>query len=263
MLLSVSGTTLISAVDADLTHDNISNNHRSERNICGPSDHGFCKFHCIHIRHNGFIVQKSLHWRCGGHCSPHWSVFCSSRYTLSLSLFMILCSRSVMWCPGFAAIRVYAINGLRWKMAAVVMVLGLVPVSQNIYIISVTSLMYTPDSCTLWTSLTFASTIESILISQVCLVLSNLLVVVATWYAARSRGTIASSDGGGSLMTILIRDGIAHFAVVVALNVANIVALLLTKGVFSFTGASELCGYSLPELVLTISDSRNTESALL
>lgn len=41
-------------------------------------------------------------------------------------------------------------------------------------------------------------------------------------------------------MTILIRDGIAHFAVVVALNVANIVALLLTKGVFSFTGASEL-----------------------
>lgn len=36
-----------------------------------------------------------------------------------------------MWRTAFAAIRVYAINGRRWEMAAVVMVLGLVPVVQN------------------------------------------------------------------------------------------------------------------------------------
>lgn len=47
----------------------------------------------------------------------------------------------------------------------------------------------------------------AVLSLQACNLLSNLLVVVITWYTTRFHGPIASSNGRGSLMTILRRNG--------------------------------------------------------
>ncbi|KAF9806004.1 hypothetical protein IEO21_08851 [Rhodonia placenta] len=90
-------------------------------------------------------------------------------------------------------------------MAAVVMVLGLVPVVQNMHIASSMFVVYTPDSgCTMSSRVSITTIIDL----QACNLLSNLLVVVITWYTTRFHGPIASSNGRGSLMTILRRNGI-------------------------------------------------------
>ncbi|OSX61480.1 hypothetical protein POSPLADRAFT_1144222 [Postia placenta MAD-698-R-SB12] len=123
----------------------------------------------------------------------------------------------------FASIRVYAIDGRRWTKAAIVMMLGLVPVAINIYGASKT-IMYCAAEVS---GDEFSVSISKANIS--CVLVSNLLVVVATWQATRAGRGVTAWSSRGSLTAVLFRDGTVHFALVVGLNAANIVVALLLE----------------------------------
>ncbi|EED81633.1 predicted protein [Postia placenta Mad-698-R] len=116
-------------------------------------------------------------------------------------LTMPSCESNAMRSPAFASIRVYAIDGCRWTKATIVMMLGLVPIAINICFLSPGY----ASSCQIsWSS------------SQ-----------VSTWQATRTNRSVTAWSSRGSLMTVLFRDGIVHFALVIGLNAADVVAALL------------------------------------
>ncbi|EED81370.1 predicted protein [Postia placenta Mad-698-R] len=142
-----------------------------------------------------------------------------------------------MWLAAFASIRVYAIDGRRWSKAAIVMLLGLVPVALNIYVSSTNHLSYTTLFCTVELSIPTSKyniveydafiAFAVLLATRICVLMSNLLVAISTWQATRASRAVIALNSRGSLTTVLFRDGIVHFALVVGLNAANIVFTLL------------------------------------
>ncbi|EED83345.1 predicted protein [Postia placenta Mad-698-R] len=68
-----------------------------------------------------------------------------------------------------------------------------------------------------------------LLVTRICILISNLLVVVSTWQAARSNRRVGAWNSEGSLIAVLFRGGTIHFALVVVLNAADIANRLLTS----------------------------------
>ncbi|KAF9806033.1 hypothetical protein IEO21_08839 [Rhodonia placenta] len=169
------------------------------------------------------IVIYSSVPSCEGHsyCLRH--IFRPSMYVY---LHFLVQQSNPMWLIAFASIRVYAIDSRRWMRAAIVMMLGLMPVVINIYGASKTVMTHTAEGCFLGYSYsTFRSHI-------ICVLISNLLVVISTWQATRTSRAVTSGNSRGSLTTMLFRHGTVHFALVVGLNTADLlVTLLLGVGV--------------------------------
>lgn len=134
----------------------------------------------------------------------------------------------------FASIRVYAVDGRRWTKATIVMMLGLVPVALDIYSTSGTSVYCTTEVLILNHSLTTFEYNKLLLVTRICVLTSNLLVVISTWQAAHANRQVGAWDSRGSLIAVLLRDGTIHFALVVALNAADITSALLTGAKLDF-----------------------------
>ncbi|EED81378.1 predicted protein [Postia placenta Mad-698-R] len=174
-----------------------------------------------------------------------------------------------MWLAAFASIRVYAIDGRRWTKAAIVMMLGLVPVAINIYAGSQTSLTYIAQFCTMRFSMSASkynmsdpdvqdvrqlmctspeleydvfTAFPVLLITRICVLMSNVLVVISTWQATCANQTVTALNSRGSLTAVLFRDGTVYFALVVGLNAANIVVALLQEESIDLSAPVELIG---------------------
>ncbi|EED81631.1 predicted protein [Postia placenta Mad-698-R] len=101
----------------------------------------------------------------------------------------------------FVSIRVYAIDGRQWMKATIVMLLGLVPVALNIVI-----------CFALWKNHSLPQKIILLLVTRMCILMSNLLVVISTWQATRASRSVTAWSSRGSLTAVLFRDGTVHFA---------------------------------------------------
>ncbi|EED81632.1 predicted protein [Postia placenta Mad-698-R] len=133
----------------------------------------------------------------------------------------------------FASIRVYAIDGRRWTKAVIVMMLGIVPVAINIYGTSQTIVTYAAQFCINKLSISTSKYNILLLVSRICILVSNLLVVISTWQATCASRAVTALNSRGSLTAVLFRDGTVHFALVVGLNAANLVFTLLLGVGFS------------------------------
>ncbi|EED81369.1 predicted protein [Postia placenta Mad-698-R] len=108
----------------------------------------------------------------------------------------------------FASIRVYAIDSRRWMRAAIVMMLGLMPVAINIAALDVRQLMCMFPAPERGVFIAF----PVLLVTRICVLISNLLVVISTWQATRTSRAVTSGNSRGSLTTMLFRHGTVHFA---------------------------------------------------
>lgn len=140
----------------------------------------------------------------------------------------------------FASIRVFAIDGRQWRNASVVLILGLVPVALNIYSSSQEFVYCTTNLLAIEHSFSASKSNKLFLATRICILMSNLLVVISTWRATRANYTVAALNSKGSLTYMLFRDGTVHFALVLCLNVANITSALSTGSLFEFSGSVEL-----------------------
>ncbi|EED81368.1 predicted protein [Postia placenta Mad-698-R] len=140
----------------------------------------------------------------------------------------------------FASIRVYAIDGRQWTKAIIAMMLGLVPVAINIifwcsfvpgsqYDASKAFMYSTAEVCNIHYPFSTFKSDALFLVTRICVLISNLLVVVSTWQAAHHNRRVGAWNSRGSLIAVLFRDGTIHFALVVVLNAANIASGLLTS----------------------------------
>ncbi|EED81373.1 predicted protein [Postia placenta Mad-698-R] len=129
----------------------------------------------------------------------------------------------------FASIRVYAIDGRRWTKATIIVMLGLVPIALNIYGGAKTIVAYTAHYCIVESSVPISKINILLLVTRICVLVSNLLVVISTWQATRASRAVIALTSRGSLTAVLFRDGTVHFVLVVGLNAANIVVALLLE----------------------------------
>ncbi|EED83341.1 predicted protein [Postia placenta Mad-698-R] len=183
------------------------------------------------------VISFNLEWRAvwSRKITGATALYLALRYVTLLNIIMFVIEFTITSCAGyyishlvyistgcgtylaqaaFVSIRVYAIDNRRWTKAAIVMMLGLVPVAINI-------------SCNLGFSYSTFENNILLLITRICILMLNLLVVISTWQATRANQGVTAWSSRGSLMAVLFRDGTVHFALVVGLNAANIAVTLL------------------------------------
>ncbi|PCH43371.1 hypothetical protein WOLCODRAFT_25869 [Wolfiporia cocos MD-104 SS10] len=146
---------------------------------------------------------------------------------------------SVVIAAGFSALRVYAIAGRNWYWTLLALLTGLVPAATNIY-------QYISDShphveyffgipqCMQTISLS-DSVFDGLLITtRTCAIVSDLVVIAATWMYARPWGRYASNTQIKTpLMAVIVRDG----ETVEVLLILNITQMAI-QGVSYFTSGA-------------------------
>lgn len=188
---------------------------------------------------------------------------CATLYILNLVLIGAVCLVYLSQ-SAFAAIRVYAIQGGAWATAAVVMALGLVPVATNIYGASQTMPADTLLSC--WSSKTSATESNKLfLATRACVVISEFIVLVAAWRASHSCRRLVKTGGSDriSLTSLLFRDGIIHFAVVLGMNVAGIVYFVLQDSGTISTQIQLISSVILCRFFLNLRQAANSNDDLM
>ncbi|KAF9806034.1 hypothetical protein IEO21_08840 [Rhodonia placenta] len=185
-----------------------------------------------------FMISFNLEWQAvwARKITGATAIYLALRYVTLLNVISNVAYSSMSSCTrcgtylaqaAFASIRVYAIDGRRWTKAAIMMVLGLVPIAINIYGVSKTIVTHTAQYCILGYSFSASKNNMLLLVSRICVLVSNLLVVISTWQVIRASRVVTAFNSRGSLTAVLFRDGTVHFALVVGLNAANIVVALL------------------------------------
>ncbi|KZT03085.1 uncharacterized protein LAESUDRAFT_751848 [Laetiporus sulphureus 93-53] len=175
-------------------------------------------------------------------------IFYLNRYLiLALSLidlvgFFPLNSPAIMWYAvwaAFSCLRVFAISGRDWRTAVFTLIFGLVPCVTTMYGMIRTSYYVSfPDGvCIAQMAFSTATAdkyatylmvlqIPLVIATRVCLIVSDIIVIAATWYYM-SRVEL-SAQAPSSVATILVRDGTLYFILLLAMNVLHI-SLFITS----------------------------------
>ncbi|OCH85079.1 hypothetical protein OBBRIDRAFT_891399 [Obba rivulosa] len=138
----------------------------------------------------------------------------------------------------FSALRVYALDNHKWRIAALTLVLGLVPVGTNTFNDSDTAIVYSYDSVfgqLCFDSPKFTSKTYTIVVSttRTCMILSDIIVVAVTWvHTYKIKRAAKAANLQSSLADLLLRDGTFYFVILALLNAAHM-SLAIT-GVFTF-----------------------------
>ncbi|EED83394.1 predicted protein [Postia placenta Mad-698-R] len=186
-----------------------------------------------------FIISFNQEWRAvwSRKIAGATAIYLALRYVTLANVITYVTNFTISSCEAaFASIRVYAIDGRRWMKAATVMMLGLVPVAINIYSGSKTFAYCNTEDLGVEVSISTSKYNILLLVTRICVLMSNLLVVISTWQATRASRLVTAWTSRGSLTAVLFRDGTIHFAIVVGLNAADVVVeLLLGVGAIHMT----------------------------
>lgn len=131
----------------------------------------------------------------------------------------------------FSALRVYALwqaSSARYAYAAVVLMLGLVPVWTNIYLWTRTSIEYVElplfSTCTTWSALPDKTNNALLYFTRGCAIASDVVVLVLTWIKSLSQfREMRQLKMGSSVSTILLRDGTIYFVALLVMNILQVV----------------------------------------
>ncbi|KAH8105324.1 hypothetical protein BXZ70DRAFT_1004834 [Cristinia sonorae] len=147
----------------------------------------------------------------------------------------------------FSGLRAYAVGGKQWKVASLVLILGLVPAATNIYYFIHTTVLVVPppilgcaeisnmDNSVEMKYVRFSSfyTAEMsthrfprrfVIGTRVCMVAADALVLLMTWFSTRDiRKAAARAHYRAGLSMLLLRDGTLYFATLLIFNALHII----------------------------------------
>ncbi|EMD38314.1 hypothetical protein CERSUDRAFT_64576 [Gelatoporia subvermispora B] len=140
----------------------------------------------------------------------------------------------VVWAI-FSAIRVYALSRGQWLLALCVFALSFVPAATNVYNrvtteIVVVTVPFVGLTCTDVSKLSEDANIHFIIATRVCVMVSDIVVLLVTWmqtWTTRRAADRANIDS--PIATMLLRDGDA----LLALNVLQIVGFITNVFVYA------------------------------
>ncbi|OCH84400.1 hypothetical protein OBBRIDRAFT_829504 [Obba rivulosa] len=151
----------------------------------------------------------------------------------------------VVWAA-FSALRVYSIDGRNLHLGLITLVLGLVPFGTNLYgtFIQVSSMILLDDICIIdWNPRSIKNDIVMV-VTHASLVLCDILVLYATLSNIHlPRRAAVSCHIRASIMSLLIRDGILYFSLLLLLNCTHIV--LWVTGQFEYISTLTIPIYSI------------------
>ncbi|PCH35966.1 hypothetical protein WOLCODRAFT_28241 [Wolfiporia cocos MD-104 SS10] len=163
------------------------------------------------------------------------STSCEAQVVVSAVTYVL----SIVIAAGFSALRVYAIAGRKWFWALLALLMGLVPAATNMYLFiskSHSYVVYLLGIPQCWQAIPFSDSAFARLVitTRTCAIVSDLVVIVATWTYARPWAKYASSNQIKTpLMLMIVRDG-ETIEVLLILNIAQ----MAIKGVsYSTSGA--------------------------
>ncbi|EED81372.1 predicted protein [Postia placenta Mad-698-R] len=161
------------------------------------------------------VISFHMEWRAvwARKITGAAAIYVALRYVTLASVIGSVIIDAMQACEAaFASIRVFAIDGRQWRNASVVLILGLVPVALNIYSSSQEFVYCTTNLLAIEHSFSASKSNKLFLATRICILMSNLLVVISTWRATRANYTVAALNSKGSLTYMLFRDGTVHFA---------------------------------------------------
>ncbi|KAI0707390.1 hypothetical protein C8Q76DRAFT_749020 [Earliella scabrosa] len=130
----------------------------------------------------------------------------------------------------FSGLRVFALSK-SWSLSALVLLLFLVSVGVNMEFNIVGDVIGYVDpisGCEASNNATLANVVRATIVSRVCMIVGDALVIVITLCNTSPRTQLTRRTRARSLPSILLRDGIACFAVLLALNVLHLVFTLFS-----------------------------------
>jgi len=127
-----------------------------------------------------------------------------------------------------SAIRVFAVTGRNWPLSLLTLTLGLLPVVINIYLLTTAYYLVEPvpttTVCAVMSTISPHSANKVALASRLGVILSDTLVVAATWFNLFQSAKFSAKSGflTSSVSWHLLRDGTLYFSVILVLNLIDI-----------------------------------------
>ncbi|KAI0926274.1 hypothetical protein AcV5_008776 [Taiwanofungus camphoratus] len=119
----------------------------------------------------------------------------------------------------FTALRTFAISGHSRYLALITLALALMPFCTTIYITIKQSYAYV-----VWFGVLTCLLFSLVIITRVCAITADVLVLATTWYktyAIKREADLANVRV--SLVTLLLRDGTLYFAIILMMNIVQII----------------------------------------
>ncbi|KAI0667148.1 hypothetical protein C8Q78DRAFT_982484 [Trametes maxima] len=126
----------------------------------------------------------------------------------------------------FSTLRVYAISGRNWLIAAFVAFFMLGPICANLYNAPLLKPdnMPSPYNCSEDNAVTVETHIKLTLISRLSIIVGDATVLIVTWWKTyRLKKAADAARVRTSIVDLLLRDGTVYFATMLVLNVLHIV----------------------------------------
>ncbi|KAI0765602.1 hypothetical protein BD413DRAFT_615516 [Trametes elegans] len=143
----------------------------------------------------------------------------------------------------FSALRVLALSGMNWSLAALVFVLSLAPIAVNFsgYGFGLTGVNYLTLGCQTIDNISaaqepmymYARTLCRIArqadqnavvsVSRGCLIVADIIVIIVTVVSMRSRGPNVRLGQRRSLTEVMFYDGLIYFAMLTCFNIIHLV----------------------------------------
>ncbi|EPT04769.1 hypothetical protein FOMPIDRAFT_1021627 [Fomitopsis schrenkii] len=156
---------------------------------------------------------------------PWYSIVSCTVVNWALAGFQIF--TLLLWAV-ISTLRVYAVSNRDWGFTLLTLCLGLTPVATNLYVnIKAVFLpfahfgTYTFCTSNIEYTLTLATSLE--ITTRSCLIASDALVVLIAWYQLHASITTVRLSVRSTLATVLLRDGTLYFAVLLLLNIAQVI----------------------------------------
>ncbi|KAF9816486.1 hypothetical protein IEO21_04091 [Rhodonia placenta] len=148
--------------------------------------------------------------------------------------------------PLVAALRVHAVSGRNWCWILPVWLFGMVPMGTNIWLLTrETFLIIIPQlgcesslSASNATYPVYADSIPTpdvaVVMSRGSVVVSDILVVVATWYYISRTSSVRTKlvrdmwAARPNLTTVMFRDGTLYFLIISLLNIVDLIMIVIT-----------------------------------
>ncbi|KAI0765607.1 hypothetical protein BD413DRAFT_574050 [Trametes elegans] len=133
----------------------------------------------------------------------------------------------------FSAMRALALSGMNWYMAGAVFLLAVVPFGTNMVTFSFSStVQYNPllGECLAMSNTTRSQAIIFTAVSRGCLMASDAILIVLTWYRLARAGVANWGDfklRGSSFSGILLKDGSAYFLTLLLVNLMHMISTLV------------------------------------
>ncbi|KAI0326263.1 hypothetical protein GY45DRAFT_1329139 [Cubamyces sp. BRFM 1775] len=205
------------------------------------------------------------------------ALFICNRYLPLLGYFLVMCEyipmsdsscalmvkiqstfhflQYIPWAA-FSGLRVFALNGQKWFLPTVVFLLSIVPMVVNFsqYHFGLSGSHDPTFGCLVQVSLTVAQAKAVTIVARVSLIVADLIVIIVTLATMHRRGLIDHIEARRplSLASVLLRDGVIYFVVLLILNILHLTFTMLSF-VIAFDPSSQVTTFTEPVTAVLVS----------